>query len=78
MVGLLRDETRRLMRITNEYLRAGDILLLRVDPATIDELVKKAGLTLTGSDHASQDKVRSDQVGDHRSRGAAWLTSGRP
>ena len=63
VVGLLRDETRRLMRITHEYLRAGDILLLRVDPATIDELVKKAGLTLTGSDHASQDKVRSDQVG---------------
>ena len=63
VVGLLRDETRRLMRVTHEYLRAGDILLLRVDPATIDEMVKKAGLTLTGSDHASKDKVRSDQVG---------------
>jgi di/tricarboxylate transporter len=63
VVGLLRDETHRLMRITSEYLRAGDILLLRVDPATIDELVKKAGLTLTGSDHPDTDKIRSDQVG---------------
>jgi di/tricarboxylate transporter len=62
VVGLLRDETRRLMRITSEYLRAGDILLLRVDPATIDDLIKKAGLTLTGSDHPDTDKIRSDQV----------------
>lgn len=63
VVGLLRDENRRLMRITSEYLRAGDILLLRVDPATIDELVKKAGLTLTGSDHPDTEKIKSDQVG---------------
>ena len=62
VVGLLRDETRRLMRVSNEYLRAGDILLLRVDPATIDDLIKKAGLTLTGSDHPDTDKIRSDQV----------------
>jgi di/tricarboxylate transporter len=62
VVGLLRDETRRLMRITSEYVRAGDILLLRVDPATIDDLIKKAGLTLTGSDHPDTDKIRSDQV----------------
>ena len=62
VVGLLRDETRRLMRVSNEYLRAGDILLLRVDPATIDDLIKKAGLTLTGSDHPDADKIRSDQV----------------
>jgi di/tricarboxylate transporter len=62
VVGLLRDETRRLMRITSEYVRAGDILLLRVDPATIDDLIKKAGLTLTGSDHPDTEKIRSDQV----------------
>ena len=63
VVGLLRDEARRLVRIASEYLRAGDVVLLRVDPATIDELVKKAGLTLTGTELASDEKVRSDQVG---------------
>jgi di/tricarboxylate transporter len=63
VVGLLRDETRRLVRIASEYLRAGDVVLLRVDPATIDELLKKAGLTLTGTELASDEKVRSDQVG---------------
>jgi len=63
VVGLMRDDTRRLMRITNEYLRAGDILHLRVDPATIDELLKKGGLTLTGSDHPDMENIRSDQVG---------------
>lgn len=63
IVGLIRDETRRLMRITHEYLRVGDVLLLRVDPATVDDLVKKAGLTLTGTEHASEEKLRSDEVG---------------
>jgi di/tricarboxylate transporter len=63
VVGLLRDEARRLVRIASEYLRAGDVVLLRVDPATIDELLKKAGLTLTGTELASDEKVRSDQVG---------------
>ncbi len=63
VVGLLRDETRRLMRIQNEYVRAGDIVLLRVDPATVDDLVKKAGLTLTGAELSADENVRSDQVG---------------
>ena len=63
VVGLLRDETRRLMRITHEYIRAGDILLLRVEPSSLDELLNKAGLTLTGSDHPDMEKLRSDQVG---------------
>jgi di/tricarboxylate transporter len=63
VVGLVRDETRRLMRITHEYLRAGDILLLRVDPATIDELVRDAGLTLTGAEKLHDEDIRSDEIG---------------
>ncbi len=63
VVGLMRDETRRLMRIQNEYIHAGDVLLLRVEPAHVDDLVKKAGLTLTGSERAEDEKVRSDRIG---------------
>ncbi len=63
VVGLLRDDTRRLTHIWGERLRADDRLLLRVDPATLDELLKKGGLTLTGSEHLEEEKIRSDQVG---------------
>ncbi|MBT3807940.1 MAG: SLC13 family permease [Rhodospirillaceae bacterium] len=63
VVGLLRDDTRRLTHIWGERLRAGDLLLLRVDPATLDDLLKKAGLTLTGAERLKEENIRSDQVG---------------
>jgi di/tricarboxylate transporter len=63
VVGLVRDETRRLMRLRNERIHAGDVLLLRVEPAHVDDLMKKAGLTLTGAERATDEKVRSDQIG---------------
>ncbi|MBO6782451.1 MAG: SLC13 family permease [Alphaproteobacteria bacterium] len=63
VVGMLRNETRRLMRIGHEHIHAGDILLLRVDPSAVDDLVKKAGLTLTGTERAHDDQLRSDEVG---------------
>ena len=62
VVGLLRDDTRRLSHIWGERLRAGDLLLLRVDPASVDELVQKAGLTLTGAERLAEENIRSDQV----------------
>ncbi len=63
VVGLLRDDTQRLTGLLNEYLRAGDRLLLRIDPAAIDEMIKTAGLTLTGAEHLEDgEKLRSDQV----------------
>ena len=63
VVGLVGDETRRLMRVRNERIHAGDVLLLRVEPAHVDDLIKKAGLTLTGAERAKDEKVRSDQIG---------------
>ena len=63
IVGLLREESRRLTHIRGERLRAGDLLLLRVDPASVDELVKKAGLTLTGPERLEESNIRSEQVG---------------
>ncbi len=63
VVGLVRNETRRLMRVRNERIHAGDVLLLRVEPAHVDDLMKKAGLTLTGAERATDEKVRSDQIG---------------
>jgi di/tricarboxylate transporter len=63
VVGLVRNETRRLMRVRNERIHVDDVLLLRVEPAHVDDLIKKAGLTLTGAERAMDEKVRSDQIG---------------
>ncbi len=63
VVGLLRDDRRHLTRLGREPLRAGDILMIRADPSTIDELIRKAGLELTGEQQLSEEKLRSDEIG---------------
>ncbi len=63
VIGLLRDNRRQLTRVGREPLRAGDVLMIRADPSTIDELIKKAGLELTGEKHLSEENLRSDEIG---------------
>jgi di/tricarboxylate transporter len=63
VVGLLRDDRRQLTRVGREPLRAGDVLMIRADPSTIDELIKKAGLELAGEKQLSEENLRSDEIG---------------
>jgi di/tricarboxylate transporter len=63
IVCIVRDGHRRLSRIRTETLQAGDILLLRADPTSLDKAIKDAGLELVADVELSDENLRSDEVG---------------
>ena len=63
VVGLLRNDRRQLTRVGREPLQENDILMIRADPSTVDDLIKKAGLELSSDTHPSEEKLRSEEIG---------------
>ncbi|MFQ5974152.1 MAG: SLC13 family permease, partial [Alphaproteobacteria bacterium] len=61
-VGLIRNGKRRLAKLRREPLEAGDVLLLRADPAELDRLVDRANLEMAG-EKPSEEELRSDEIG---------------
>ncbi len=61
-IGLIRDDRRILSRVRHERLRAGDIIILRADPATVEKFVGAAGLELVADEEVSTKTLRSDEV----------------
>jgi di/tricarboxylate transporter len=62
VVGLVRGERRILGRPWFERLQANDVLIIEADPSSMQKLLEKTGLTLTGHEDELSD-LQSDDVG---------------
>lgn len=63
VVSLIRGDTRMLHHLRGQILRAGDVLLIRTDPQTLDKLSAASGVELTGEAELSDENLRSDEIG---------------
>jgi len=64
VIGVVRSKRRRLAPPSYEILQAGDVLLVRADPASLKELVDSTGLPLVGKSKLEDEgKLESGDVG---------------
>lgn len=63
VVGILRGGSRMLGNVRLNALQGGDVILVRADADTLEELVKVDGLSLAGDQSALREDMRSDDVG---------------
>ncbi|NIR30627.1 MAG: SLC13 family permease [Gammaproteobacteria bacterium] len=61
-IGLIRGDRRILSRVRHEPLRAGDVVILQADPATVEKFVGAAGLELVADEEISTKTLRSEDV----------------
>lgn len=63
VVGLVRNEARRLVPSGRMVIREGDVLVVETDPVTLKKVTDAAKLELVGEADLEGDALRSDEVG---------------
>jgi di/tricarboxylate transporter len=62
IVGLIRDQTRRLVPSGYQQLQTGDVLVLRGDSDAFKALIDTAELKLVGDQSVGRDELKSDDI----------------
>ncbi len=63
VVGLSRDGKRQFGQLRRRLLRAGDVVLVRADPAALEKLVQTKQVELGSADELSEEHLRTDEIG---------------
>jgi di/tricarboxylate transporter len=62
IVGVIRDDQRRLIPTGNQRVRAGDVLVLRGDADALKSMIDAAGLKLVGDEEFGREQLKSDDI----------------
>ena len=62
VAGLIRGEVRRLVPSKLEHLRAGDVVILQVEPSRLASLITQTKMELVGEKQLDADALKSDEV----------------